>query len=90
MNDKYNALQNTTDWIVNSSSEEFMSTFKTLNDNYSGMTIGEFIDYFIEQSESNCVEYDIITTENFIFGLEELMVDKQYEWRNIFFQKKLM
>ena len=62
MNSKYNALKNTTDWIINSSSEEFMSTFKNLNDNYSGITIGEFIDSFIEQSESNCIEYDIITT----------------------------
>ena len=88
MNSKYNALKNTTDWIINSSSEEFMSTFKNLNDNYSGITIGEFIDSFIEQSESNCIEYDIITTENFIFGLDEFITDEKYEWKNIISPEK--
>ena len=88
MNSKYNALKNTTDWIINSSSEEFMSTFKNLNDNYSGITIGEFTDSFIEQSESNCIEYDIITTENFIFGLDEFITDEKYEWKNIISPEK--
>lgn len=42
--DKYEGLQKVTDWIKNSSSEEFMGTFNKLNDKeYSGPTLGDFI-----------------------------------------------
>lgn len=42
--DRYEGLQKVTDWIKNSSSEEFMGTFNKLNDNYSGPTLGDFLD----------------------------------------------
>lgn len=38
---KYIAMQNTTDWIRNSSKEEFLEGFKQLGDNYSGPTLVE-------------------------------------------------
>ena len=52
MKDKYDSLNKITNWIKNSSSDEFMSTFNELGDNYSGITIGEFIDSFNESNES--------------------------------------
>lgn len=70
MIDKYTALQNTTDWIVNSSIEEFMSTFNELGDNYEGITLGEYIDLFLDTELDNGIEYNILTTDNFIFGAE--------------------
>lgn len=51
MIDKYTALKNTTDWIANSSSEEFKSTFNELGDNYSGLTIGDFLSEDEEELE---------------------------------------
>lgn len=42
--DKYESLKRITDWIKNSSSEEFMEKFNQLDRNYSGMTIGDFLD----------------------------------------------
>lgn len=83
MNNKYTALNNTTDWIINSSSEEFMSTFNMLDGNYSGITIGEFIDLFVDDKKNNDIEYNIITTGNFIFGAEEITSDKDKEWKQI-------
>ncbi|MDO9831141.1 hypothetical protein Q7381_04185 [Glaesserella parasuis] len=77
-NKKYQALQNTTDWIINSSSDEFLSTFNMLNDEYSGLTIGEFIDSYIDDKYNN-IEYNIITTTNFIFGAEEISSLKEKE-----------
>lgn len=69
MIDKYTALKNTTDWIVNSSIEEFMSTFNQLGDNYEGITLGEYIDLFIDTDLINDnIEYNILTTDNFIFN----------------------
>lgn len=60
MIDKYTALQNTTDWIVNSSIEEFMSTFNELGDNYEGITLGEYIDLFLDTKLNNGIEYNIL------------------------------
>lgn len=41
---KYESLQKVTDWIKNSSKEEFMGTFNKLNDKeYSGPTLGDFL-----------------------------------------------
>lgn len=68
MIDKYLALRNTMDWITNSSSEEFMNTFNQLDDKYDGMTLGEYIDLFIDTDLNSTIEYNIMTTDNFIFG----------------------
>lgn len=72
MIDKYVALQNTTNWIVNSSSEEFMSTFNELGDGYGGMTLGDYIDLFIDSDLdiNDIIEYNILTTEDFVFGAD--------------------
>ena len=50
MVDKYEALQNTTNWIVNSSPEEFLSTFNQLEGDYDGITLGEYIDSSLDDS----------------------------------------
>ena len=50
MADKYEALQNTTNWIVNSSPEEFLSTFNQLEGDYDGITLGEYIDSSLDDS----------------------------------------
>ena len=42
--DKYESLKRITDWIKNSSSEEFMEKFNQLDGNYSGMSVGDFLD----------------------------------------------
>lgn len=51
--DKYESLKNVTNWIENSSSEEFMSTFNSLNNNYSNnsITLGDFIDHYIDNND---------------------------------------
>ena len=41
---KYDALDNTMEWIKNSSSEDFMRGFNTLEGEYCGITIGEYIE----------------------------------------------
>ncbi|RDE66758.1 hypothetical protein DPV96_06920 [Aggregatibacter segnis] len=86
--DKYTELRNVTDWIENSSSEEFMSTFNSLGNDYSGVTLGDFVDYFINDDETDeTVEYDILTTGNFIFEAEELErnIEKEAEWLSYIF-----
>lgn len=50
--DKYEGLQKITDWIKNSSSEEFMETFNKLDKEYSGMTLGDFIDLTETEKET--------------------------------------
>lgn len=50
--DKYEGLQKITDWIKNSSSEEFMETFNKLDKEYSGMTLGDFIDLTETEDET--------------------------------------
>lgn len=70
MIDKYLALKNTTNWIENSSLEEFMSTFHELGDEYDGITLGEYIDLFIDTDLNDDIEFNILTTDNFIFGAE--------------------
>lgn len=55
--DKYEGLQKVTDWIKNSSSEEFMGTFNKLNDKeYSGPTLGDFLDSLDDTEEGEEVE----------------------------------
>ena len=83
MCNKYDSLKRVTNWIKDSSSDEFMSTFTKLDDNYSGVTIGDFIDSFIDDSDSNFFEYDILTTGNFIFGAEESTSESKNEWKFI-------
>lgn len=41
--DKYTALENTLNWIENSSAEEFMAGFNSLTGDYGGVTIAEVI-----------------------------------------------
>lgn len=79
MNTKYDSLKRITDWINNSSSDEFMSKFYKLGDNYSGITVGEFIDSFIDNSEGDFSECDILTTGNFFFGAEAMISDSKNE-----------
>lgn len=65
--DKYEGLQKVTDWIKNSSSEEFMGTFNKLNDKeYLGPTLGDFLD-------------SLDDTEEVEEG--ELITEKEYEQR---------
>lgn len=40
----YDALDAVTKWIKESSHEEFMKNFNTLEGQYSGITIGEYLD----------------------------------------------
>lgn len=55
--DKYEGLQKVTDWIMNSSSEEFMGTFNKLNDKeYSGPTLGDFLDSLDDTEDTEEVE----------------------------------
>lgn len=67
---KYEGLQKVTDWIKNSSSEEFMGTFNKLNDKeYSGPTIGDFLDSLDDTEEVE--EGDPITEEEFEQSLKD-------------------
>lgn len=62
--DKYEGLQKVTDWIINSSSEEFMGTFNKLNDKeYSGLTLGDFLDSLDDTEEVE--EGEPITEEEY-------------------------
>lgn len=64
-----NSLNAVTKWIENSSSEEFLLNFNKLGNNYSGITLGEYLDeYGVIEDESDL--YNILTTENFIYGAE--------------------
>lgn len=61
---KYEGLQKVTDWIKNSSSEEFMGTFNKLNDKeYSGPTIGDFLG--LDDTEELFEEGEPITEEEY-------------------------
>lgn len=71
---KYDALDNTMEWIKNSSSEDFMRGFNTLEGEYCGITIGEYIESLSDFEEHEEITYSIITTEDFIFGLENEFV----------------
>lgn len=44
--DKYTALENTLDWIKNSSPEEFAEGLNSLTGDYNGVNIGEIIESF--------------------------------------------
>ena len=62
--DKYEGLQKVTDWIKNSSSEEFMESFNKLNDKeYSGPTLGDFLDSLDDTEEVE--EGEPITEEEY-------------------------
>ncbi len=76
---KYESLQKVTDWIKNSSSEEFMGTFNKLNDKeYPGPTLGDFLDSaeikdirdFFEAKESEESE-EYITEEEYEQSLKD-------------------
>lgn len=75
---KYEALKAVTQWIRESSSEDFMKNFNTLEGQYSGITIGEYLDHYGILDD----EYEfqnIMTTSNFIFGLETVSINIQFE-----------
>lgn len=62
--DKYEGLQKVTDWIINSSSEEFMGTFNKLNNKeYSGPTLGDFLGSLDDSEEVE--EGEPITEEEY-------------------------
>lgn len=65
----YTALDAVTKWINESSSEDFMKNFNKLDAEYGGITIGEYLEeYGILENE---IEFhNIMTTEDFIFGLD--------------------
>lgn len=65
--DKYIALQNTTNWIENSSSEEFMSLYNKLGDDYSGTTVGEIL---------GIDEADETSKLSFLFPTSEVVIDE--------------
>lgn len=73
---KYESLQKVTDWIKNSSSEEFMGTFNKLNEKeYSGPTIGDFLD----SAEIKDIRDFFKAKEN---EPEEYITEEEYEqWR---------
>ena len=51
--DKYEAMRNTTKWIEECTIEEFLESFNSLEGDYSGQTIGEFVHDCIEDDFSN-------------------------------------
>lgn len=63
---KYEGMKAITDWIKNCPSEEFMKTFNELGNNYSGLTIGDFLG--ADETEELC--YDI--KQDFKEIIEEL------------------
>lgn len=65
---KYESLQKITDWIKNSPSEEFMEKFNRLDDNNSGITIGDFLDLYI-----------IDDTDDFPVCEETAISEEEYE-----------
>lgn len=66
--DKYESLQKITDWVKNSSPEEFMEKFNKLDDNNSGITIGDFLDLYI-----------IDDTDDFPVCEETAISEEEYE-----------
>lgn len=64
-----NSLIAVTQWIETCSSEEFLLNFKSLGDNYSGITLAEYLEeYGIIEEESDL--HNILTTDDFIYGAE--------------------
>ena len=64
-----NSLIAVTNWIETSSSEEFLLNFKSLSDNYSGITLAEYLEeYGVIEEESDL--QNILTTDDFIYGAE--------------------
>lgn len=64
-----NSLIAVTKWIETSSSEDFLLNFKSLGDNYSGITLAEYLEeYGISEDESDL--QNILTTDDFIYGAE--------------------
>lgn len=89
MDDKYQALQNTTDWIINSSVEEFMEGFNNLpkhevneNNPSLGSIINSFPDFeSLENQDNLCM--NIMTTDDFVFGAETISNRLENHLKNI-------
>lgn len=64
-----NSLIAVTKWIETSSTDEFLANFKSLGDNYSGITLAEYLEeYGVIEDESDL--QNIFTTDDFIYGAE--------------------
>lgn len=61
---KYKSLEEITNWIKNSSSEEFMGTFNKLGDDYNGPTVGDFLSL-------NCMSRDDFSLDDFLENTED-------------------
>lgn len=84
---KYEKLQNTLDWIKNCPMEEFLRTFNDIsnsgNPDCDGISLGEFIESFSDfddfaHDEPNKITFNILTTDNFVFGLESVNQEQDY------------
>jgi hypothetical protein len=73
---KYAALNNVTRWIQESSFEDFLEKFNKIEGKFTGITIGEYLEECrISLEELHEVDHgyrNIMTTLDFVFGLEEL------------------
>lgn len=77
---KYEKLQNTLDWIKNCPMEEFLRTFNDIPNSSNpncGISLGDFIEGFRDfddfaHDEPNTITFNILTTDNFVFGLESV------------------
>lgn len=64
-----NSLIAVTKWIETSSTEDFLLNFTSLGDNYSGITLAEYLEeYGMNEDESDL--QNILTTDDFIYGAE--------------------
>lgn len=73
---KYKSLEEMTNWIKNSSSEEFMSTFNKLGDDYNGPTVEDFLslncmhsmsrdDFSLDDFLENTEDYEPVNPEDY-------------------------
>lgn len=89
MIDKYEAMQRTTDWIKNSSVEEFMEFFNRLprhEVNENNPSLGSVVDCLfdfelLERRDNLC--YHIMITDNFVFGAETVSKNIEDFFKNI-------
>lgn len=72
---KYKSLEEMTNWIKNSSSEEFMGTFNKLGDDYNGPTVEDFLslncmhsmsrdDFSLDDFLENTEDYEPVDDED--------------------------
>jgi hypothetical protein len=65
----YDTLDAVTKWIRESTAEDFIKNFNKLEGQYTGITIGEYLDEY-SVSEISFEFQNIMTTPDFIFGLD--------------------